>query len=62
MNNPAERDVMFAFNRIANKLDKESREFEKDARHHARVEALCAVASVLLVQGVAVFFFYQLVR
>lgn len=62
MNSPAERDVMCAFNRINAKLADESRKFEKAAKHHARVEALCAVASVLIVQGVAILFFYQLVR
>lgn len=62
MNNSAERDVMCAFNRINAKLAEESREFEKAAKHHARVEALCAVASVLLVQGVALFFLYQLMN
>lgn len=65
MNNAAERDAMamqYAIKSINAKFAEDSRKLKEAAQHHARVEALCAVGSVLIMQGLAVLFFYQLVQ
>jgi len=65
MNKPSERDVMatqYALNRINARIAEDARNREKAAKHHARVEAFCAVASVLIVQGVAALFFFQAIK
>jgi hypothetical protein len=65
MNKPAERDVLatcYAIKGIKARFSDDTRKLESAARRHARVESFCAVASVLIVQAVTVFFFYQLLK
>jgi hypothetical protein len=62
-NNPAQADaVAQSIARVNAYLQKPDRDIESAKKHHARVEALCAVASVLIVQGVAALFFFQAIK
>ena len=62
-NSPAQADAVAQSIATVNAyLQKSDRDIEAAKKHHARVEALCAVASVLIVQGVAALFFFQAIK